>query len=219
MTTALFVHHSIGRQIIEGGLRERLRLAGTDLWDHDYNEIGLTGPDGVPTGRSFPVPHDDTDPSGLVVLLRALTEGSLPDVPSHDLLILKSCFPNSAVTDEGLPALQDTYLELRDLARALPQTVLLLSSPPLSAESTSRREAANAARVAAWLAETWPGEGLAFGDLFSALSHQRGPLRGTLRLDARARRPRDSHLSAAGARRGAALVADAVASSVQAQPA
>lgn len=211
MSTALFIHHSIGRQLLEGGLRDRL-AAGPQpvrLWDHDYNEIGLTDPDGRPVG-SFPVPDDDTDPPGLVRLVEALGSGRL-EVPEHDVLVLKSCFPNNAVgSDDEAARLRETYVALQAAARRLPAHVLLLSTPPLVRESTSTAQARRAADTAAWLRETWAGPGLGFADLFGALSYRGGPLRGTLRTAYRARRPRDSHLSPAGARAGAAFVAEAI---------
>jgi len=210
--TALFIHHSIGRQLIEGGLRDALASGPepTALWDHDYNEIGLTDPAGRRTGTSFPVPSDDTDPLGLVTLLQSLVDGGL-DVPAHDLLVLKSCFPNNALdNDQDEARLREAYAEMRALASRLTAHVLLLSSPPLAVESTTTGQARRALSMAAWLAGTWPGPGLGFADLLGALSYRRGPLRGTLRTSYRARRPRDSHLSGAGARAGAAFVAGAI---------
>lgn len=204
----LFVHHSIGRQLIEqGGLRER--LPGAELWDHDYNEIGLSDPGGRRTGHAFPVPADNTDPEGLVALLGALCSGTLAHVPEHDVLVVKSCFPNSDIrSDEDGARLRETYGALREAASALAQHVVLVSSPPLVVESSWPAAATRAADLATWLGATWPGPGLGYIDLFGALSHRVGPLRGTLRLDCRSRRPRDSHLSVRGARVGAAAVAD-----------
>jgi hypothetical protein len=206
--TALFIHHSIGRQMIHGGLRDLLAVGRVDLWDHDYNEIGLTRPDGLHTGRAFPVPGDDTDPAGLLRLLRGMADGAGWRVPAHDLLVLKSCFPNSAV--ESVPAMQEAYDELREVARKLPQSVLLLTSPPLVVESTSIAQARRAEDVADWLVETWTGNGLHCANLFAALSYRRGPLRGTLRTAYRSRRPRDSHLSPAGERAAARFASTAI---------
>lgn len=212
MTTALFIHHSIGRQIIAAGLRDDLASAPevVQLWDHDYNDIGLTDWTGRRTGVPFPIPGDDTDPLGLVTLLEALANRAI-EVPDHDLLILKSCFPNNGLADDAAAsAMKGTYSKLRGLADDLPAYVLLLSSPPLATESTRFSETKRATEMAQWLHMTWPGPGLGFGDLYGALSYRSGPLRGTLKASYRARRPRDSHLSAAGARAGASLVVEAI---------
>ena len=88
--------------------------------------------------------------------------------------------------------------------------MLLLTSPPLVIESTGPAEAGRAEEVADWLTSTWTGHGLHCANLFSALSYRRGPLRGTLRAGYRVRRPRDSHLSAAGERAAARFVSDAI---------
>jgi hypothetical protein len=211
VTTALFVHHSIGRQIIEiGGLRATLGLMGIDLWDHDYNDIGLTDPAGRRAGRAFPVPRDDTDPPGLVALLEGLASGAW-DVPDHDVLAIKSCFPNNALaTDEAMAAQRDHYEKLLAVASDLGRPVVLISSPPLAVEATSRAAASRATRQAGWLAERWRGAGLGYGPLFEELAYTAGPLRGRLHASHRIARPRDSHLSKAGARAGAAVVATAI---------
>lgn len=208
-TPVLFVHHSIGRQLLDaGGLRHRVpHLA---LWDHDYNEIGLSDPEGVRLGTSFPVPGDNTDPSGLVALLEALHAGRLRHVPPHEILVLKSCFPNSDVSEADEPSLRQVYDALRERALDLPQRTMLVSSPPLVIESTSPAAARRAERLADWLGQTWSAPRLAFVDLFATLSHRRGPLRGTLKTTYRTGRPRDSHLNSAGARAGAAVIAAAL---------
>jgi hypothetical protein len=217
VTTALFVHHSIGRQIIElGGLRATLGLIGVDLWDHDYNDIGLTDPAGRRAGRALPVPDDDTDPAGLVALVEGLAAGAW-DVPDHDVLAIKSCFPNNALaTDEAMAGQRDQYERLATVASDLGRPVVLLSSPPLAVESTNRAAAARATKQALWLAGRWHGPGLAYGPLFEELAYTAGPLRGRLHASHRVARARDSHLSRAGARAGAAVVATAIGAAARA---
>ena len=213
MTSVLFIHHSIGRQIIGGGLRAELQSGSESLvlWDHDYNEIGLTDPAGNRVGRSFPIPDDDTDPRGLLTVLEGLAGAATWDVPEHDVLVAKSCFPNNSLRSDGQVAeLRKTYEAMRSAALELPQTVLLLSSPPLVVESTGGTERRRAEEVARWLDTRWCGPGLAYGNLFAALSYRSGPFTGALRTAYRARRPRDSHLSAAGSRIGARFVAEAI---------
>jgi hypothetical protein len=43
MTRCLFIHHSVGRNLVsDGGLRAELAgvMPDLELWDHDYNRIG-----------------------------------------------------------------------------------------------------------------------------------------------------------------------------------
>lgn len=213
MTSALFIHHGIGRQLVLAGLRTRLATGPhpIDLWNHDRNEIGLTGPDGTRTATAFPIPGDDTDPVGLLTTVEALAAKSMDAVPDHHILVLKSCSPNSAIASgAALAELKDLYRHLRVAADDLPAHVVLSSSPPLVIEATDRDQADRAVALREWLASDWPGNGRSFVDLHAALSHGGGPLRGTLRTGFRRLRRGDSHLSTRGARAGAAVLAEAI---------
>lgn len=209
MSKALFIHHSIGRQILdEGRLREKLAASvpSLTLWDHDYNERGLSDGSGSPVGRSFPIPGDDTDPEGLLRVLEGVRDANpwSADLRTFDLVVLKSCFPNNAIrSDEAAEQLRDTYRRLREIALELPQAVVLVSSPPLVFEATRPDQAARAVRLAEWLTAHWTGPRLAYVNLLDALAYRSGPARGTLRLRYRVLRRGDSHLSPAGAEAGA----------------
>jgi hypothetical protein len=212
----LFIHHSVGRQIIEQGqLRQRLsaRAPSLELWDHDYNERGLSDGAGLPTGTSFPIPGDNTDPEGLLAILSGIEarEPWAEHARSFDVLMLKSCFPNNAIhSDAAARSLKGVYQRMRLVARALPQSVLLLSSPPLVLESTQPGETARAADIAAWLGSYWSGPRLSYTDIFDTLTYHSGPARGTLRLGYRRMRPRDSHLAVAGAEAATLAIVRAV---------
>jgi len=216
MTTALFIHHSVGRQIIrEGGLRQKLYTGSPalELWDHDYNELGLSDGAGSPLGTSFPVPGDNTDPDGLLTILRGIEAGEswAERATTCDVLILKSCFPNNKISsDAAATSLKGIYQEMRDLAVALPQAVLLVSSPPLVFEATRPDQAAWADDIATWLGSHWTGGRLGYANIFETLTYRSGPARGTLRLRYRVKRPRDSHLAVAGAEAAARTIVPGV---------
>lgn len=212
MTTALFIHHSVGRQILrEGGLRQKLSasIPSLELWDHDYNKPGLSDASGSTVGRSFPIPGDNTDPDGLLTILRGIAAGKpwAASAAAFDILLLKSCFPNSAIgSDADAGWLKEVYQEMREIALGLSQAVVLLSSPPLALEATRPGQAARAADVATWLGTSWTGPRLGYANIFDTLTYGSGPARGTLRLGYRTKRPRDSHLSVAGAQAAASAI-------------
>jgi len=216
LTTALFIHHSVGRQIIrEGALRQKLStgIPSLALWDHDYNETGLSDGDGSLLGSSFPIPDDNTDPDGLLAILQGIEadEPWAERAKTFDVLILKSCFPNSAIhSDTAATSLKGVYQAMRDVALALPQAVLLVTSPPLVFEATTPGQAARAADLAAWLGSHWTGPRLGYVNIFDTLTYHSGPARGTLRLRYRRKRLRDSHLSVAGAEAAASAIVPAV---------
>lgn len=216
MTAALFIHHSVGRQIIqEGGLRQKLSagIPSLELWEHDYNEFGLSDGAGSPLGTSFPIPGDNTDPDGLLAILRGIeaAEPWAERAMTFDVLMLKSCFTNNVIHSNAAAAsLKGTYLEMRDVATTLPQAVLLVSSPPLVFEATRPDQAARAAEIAAWLGSHWTGPRLGYANIFDTLTYHSGPARGTLRLRYRRRHRGDSHLGVAGAEAAARAIVSAV---------
>jgi hypothetical protein len=99
---------------------------------------------------------------------------------------------------------------MREIALDLPQAVVLVSSPPLVFEATATDQAARATDIAAWLGAHWTGPRLGYVNIFDILTYHSGPARGTLRLGYRRMRPRDSHLSGAGAQAAASAIVPAV---------
>lgn len=202
MKKILFLHHSVGRYIVQhGALRERLRALASDgsetveLWDHDYNKFGLTDGNGHRLERAFPIPNDNTDPDGFVSLFR--TAAAEPDsdlatgMRGYDLVMIKSCYPNNAIrSDAQLESLKQTYMELFQLLRDRPDDAfLILTSPPLAPARTNRDSAKRAQVLAEWLCASVRPNNVDVFDLYSLLS---GP-RGTLKREFRRLVPLDSH--------------------------
>jgi hypothetical protein len=122
-TNIVFLHHSTGRALIgEGNVRPLLTELGYQLWDHDFNHVGLVRPDGTLTGATYRIPgsfgRGNTDVDGLA----SLFSQPATDPPSnafsrllqHEVVIVKSCFPNSAIkSDTMYEQFQAWYLEMR----------------------------------------------------------------------------------------------------------
>ncbi|MFZ0161481.1 MAG: hypothetical protein WAL50_20820 [Kineosporiaceae bacterium] len=220
---ALFVHHSVGGQLLrQGRLRERLAGLATaggpvvELWDHDYNQIGLSDGTGTRLGRAFPVPDDDTDPPGLLRLVQGDGGGApyLAELTGVDVLLLKSCFPNNRLrTDQDVTALRQTYQALFDTLGRWPSTrAVLLTSPPLHPRHTSGAEAARARELAAWLLQTPRPDNVGVFDLFGVLAAPDGSQAGMLRRNYRRRfRLPDSHPNDRGAQDAAVALTDYLA--------
>jgi hypothetical protein len=222
---ALFVHHSVGGQLLHAGrLRELLADAARNgapsvqLWDHDYNAVGLTDGNGRRLGRSFPVPDDNTDPPGLL-RLAAGDGGSAPylaELRGFDVVLMKSCFPNNAIKDDAaFRALQATYEEFfQVLSGWTSTTTVLLTSPPLNPRHTSRTEAARAVQMAEWLVGAPKPPRVHVFDLFGVLSADTGRHAGMLKGQYRRRfRMPDSHPNDAGSRDAASALADYLSAS------
>ncbi len=165
-TNVIFLHHSTGQNLIkQGNVRALFTQKGYQFWDHDYNTIGLTRPDGTRTQTSYDIPElspgvrggGNTDPEGLAVLFAQPVHNS-PDnafsrLLQHEVLIFKSCFPNSAIkSDESLAQLKTLYLGMRDVMDQHPDRLFIfLTTPPLHPKATNSSEAARARALAQWL--------------------------------------------------------------------
>ncbi len=157
-TNIIFLHQSSGRNLIEQGkVREQFQQAGYAFWDHDYNDIGLRDPNGNFRGYSYNVPGDNTNPDGLANIFKQpaypLPFNTFSGLLQHDVIILKSCFPNSNIeSDETLVLLKNSYLEIRSRMDQYPQKVFILFTlPPLNPVETSPEAAARAHILADWI--------------------------------------------------------------------
>jgi hypothetical protein len=190
----LFVHHSVGHNIIrDSGLRERCLAAQIELWDHDYNRIGITGPESQRLD-ALPIRNDNTDPDGLLDFVsRAQTDETSKEwgfVREFDLLILKSCYPNNKIPDdESQRKLEDLYAELIPRMSSLPLSAILVTTPPLRAMCTSPAAARRARAIQSYILGLGD-HSVEIVDLFGMLATDRGRLAGRY---AETLHPRDSH--------------------------
>jgi len=197
----LFMHHSTGGNLIQqGGVRDGLTALGYEFWDHGYNEEGLSGPDGSPTGTDFAVPDDNTNPDGwAAIFAQPVTDpptNTLSTMLGYDVILFKSCFPTSDITDEEmLVDYERYYLSIRDVIDRHPDKLFVaFTPPPLVPGATSLENAARAKRWAAYLASDEYGKGhpnLAVFDFFSLLADRDGYLRVEYRSDESDSHPND----------------------------
>jgi len=158
LTNVIFLHHSVGRNLInQGGVRERLTAAGFQFWDHDYNWEGLTRPDGALAGYSYGIPDDNTDPDGLARIFAqrvyAWPLNALSGLMQHEVIAFKSCFPTSNVaSDEQLEQYKTWYLGMREVMDRYPDHIfIVVTPPPLNPAATTPEVAARARAFADWL--------------------------------------------------------------------
>jgi len=158
----LFLHHSTGRSLIdEGDVRPMLSELGYQFWDHDHNHVGLIRPDGTFTGAHYRIPgmrgRGNTDVDGLADLFsQPITDppsNAFSRLMQHEVIITKSCFPNSAIKDDEMQAqFKSWYLGMRDVMDQHPDRVfIIVTSPPLHPEMTNAEEARRARAIADWL--------------------------------------------------------------------
>jgi hypothetical protein len=158
LTNIVFLHHSVGHNLIEQGhLREQFALAGYDLWDQDYNEQGLHGPDGRQTGYGYNVPGDNTDPDGLARIFSQKVYGlplnTLSGLLQHEVILFKSCFPVSGISDDDtLAGYKSYYMSMRKVMdQHQDRLFIVLTPPPLNPDGAHPQDAARARQFANWL--------------------------------------------------------------------
>lgn len=154
----VFLHHSVGNNLIEqGGVRELFTAAGYQFWDQGYNWQQLRDPNGQPTGYAYTVPDDNTDPDGLARIFSQPAYGlplnTLSGLLQHEVILYKSCFPASAIaSDAALQQSQAAYRQMLSTIDQHPDKVfILLTQPPLIPRETNPAAAARARALADWL--------------------------------------------------------------------
>jgi len=165
----IFIHHSVGESLIkDGSVREILTEAGLDFWDHGYNhpEFGLRNGRGEPAGCYW-IPDDNTDPDGIANLLKLDPQSDNPlrkILNGHDVILFKSCFPNSQISEDNLSKdLADPrrrslynyrrhYLSIRQSIDKYPTKIfIIVTQPPMHPKDTNDEEARRARTFVEWL--------------------------------------------------------------------
>lgn len=157
-TNVVFLHHSVGSNLIrQGGVRERFAEAGYQFWDHGYNAEGLTRPDGTSAGYHYHIPNDNTDPDGFAHIfsqrLYSWPLNAFSGLMQHEVIIFKSCFPVSQITsDAQLEQYKAYYLQMREVMDQHPDHIFIVVTPPPLNPAVTDAEAATRARAfAEWL--------------------------------------------------------------------
>lgn len=157
-TTIIWLHHSVGYGIIDGGgVREGLTALGYEFYDHGYNGDGLRLADGTWTGTNFDVPDDNTYPDGLATIfsqpLHNPPDNTFSYLMQYDVIMVKSCFPTSNIGDDAqLEADKDYYRTIASRADQYPAKLfIIVSHPPQVPGATNAAEAARARALNDWL--------------------------------------------------------------------
>jgi hypothetical protein len=205
-TNVVFLHQSVGRNLIaQGGVREILAAEGYSFWDQDYSVHGLLGPDGLPEGFGYNVPDDNTNPDGLARIFGqpeyGLPWNTLSGLLQHEVIIFKSCFPASNITDDAhLRAYQEDYALIRAVMGKHPDKLfIVVTPPPLNPIETDFDTARRARAFSEWMQSSAFLQGHAnviTFDLFGSLAEPDGPSPDANMLRQEYREGTDSHPNA-----------------------
>ena len=221
----IFIHHSVGNNLIhQGNLRGQFQQLGYSFWDQDYLDIGLTQPDGTPAGYSYDIPGDNTDIDGYALIFQqpvlGLPVNAFSALLQHEVIIFKSCFPNSQIADNAtLERHKQEYLTIRQSIDQHPDHIFfLVTSPPLNPAETDNASAQRARELNAWLASpefTNGHSNLFVYDLFDLLAESDPAAADTNMLKLVFRDGSDSHPNSAANQQVAPLLAKFVAEKIE----
>lgn len=210
MKRAIFIHRSVGHNLIrDGKLYDLFRKYAPDieLSDYDHNSKLLTVAGGEPRQRTLAFPGNNTGPQNYADFFANDANGANPKllelIMEHDIIILKSCYPNSNIkSDEELRRIKDCYLTIAQFFASTPgKQLVIMTSPPLVPIMTSADAARRARQLANWLGSTHFADNIEVFNFFDALAAPEGH-RGANRLRREYRRwlPVDSHPNARASR-------------------
>ncbi len=185
----LFIHRSVGRNLLEeGNLRQLLNSWHIQLDDYDNNTGILTYDDGT-AARGLIIPGNNTNPESLAAFFADWPEL----LNGYDAVMFKSCYPNSHIQDaHALETAQTYYTSILGAFRTRQKTLIILTTPPLRPLFTNTREAALANQLAAWLVGSSDDLVHVF-DFHHALSEPAGRHTGMLKRAYRRPAPWDNH--------------------------
>ena len=127
MKTVLFIHRSVGRHLIEQGhLRELFKDKAIRFDDYDNNSGTLTRGDGTTANDVISMPGNNTNPDNLAEFFRGWPE----ILDGYDLIMVKSCYPNSHIKDEAqLDKIKASYSSIIKSFNDHNKRLLVLTSP------------------------------------------------------------------------------------------
>lgn len=209
MKKALFIHRSVGHHLLRyGKLRDLLNAESIELDDYDNNKGLLTYDDGIVEKDAIQMPGDNTNPDNLADFF-ASWESILDD---YDLIIFKSCYPNSHIKSEAqLDEIKHSYNTIIQTFEKHNKNLIIITTPPLRPSSTNSIEAKLASDLADWLVGLSSSRVTVF-DLHRLYSEANGKHAGMLKQEYRRLLPWDNHPNANAHQTAAPLLAQFVVS-------
>ena len=195
MKKVLFIHRSVGKNLINDGNMRALSQGKFDLSDYDHNTKVLTTSDGQQQDIGIEFFGGDTKPADLAQLFSRSGQeeqiGAHQMIFAHDIIIIKSCYPNSNIaSDEDLKQLKEDYTNIfKFFLKYKDKQLILLTSPPLKPGKTSKVNARRAQDLNSWLTNIGFGVNISVFDFFGLLADDKG----ILKREYRRATPLDSH--------------------------
>lgn len=197
MKSLLFIHRSVGRNLIKDGeLRKLFAAHSINFSDYDQNIDTLTNNEGEKQPCNFQFPLDDTKPLSYAQIFTNTPDKSAEIIRdfalTHDVVVIKSCYPNNNIKSEKeLETLKENYRLIATFFNQYPnKEFFILTSPPLAPMMTTKKSANYARSLADWLATTELGRNVHVFNFYSLLADEKTHC---LKRQCRRLLPFDSH--------------------------
>jgi len=225
MRSVLFIHQSVGSNLISEGKMYDLSMAITPnfaLSDYAQNlDLLHDNISVIPRKMGLTFPGKDTTPAAYAAIFTNTPEPEYKRIQDfalrYDMVVLKSCFPNSNIkSDEQLETIKQQYLSIIQFftARAN-KRLIILTTPPLRRLRTSAAAARRARQLATWLSTQNFGPNIGVFNLFDLLANPETEKHANTLYSKYSRSwPFDSHPNAKAAQAIAPLLAQFIAARI-----
>ena len=177
---ALFIHRSVGENLVsDGGVYELIKER-VDLEFSDFNQNTQKLRTVSASSKStLQMPGNDTHPENFAELFNSKHKSELLDLAqTFDLVVIKSCYPNSDIkSNEELLQVKKYYQSVFSFFERHKRKLLLLTSPPLRPTSTTPGSASRARELATWLSSSDFGSNIGVLDLYDLLADEHNVLK------------------------------------------
>ncbi|MFZ1812349.1 MAG: hypothetical protein WAU02_02365 [Candidatus Saccharimonadales bacterium] len=168
---------------------------GISFADFNQNTSVLRDANGSRT-TEYEMPSGNTTPRDFAELFSENYSSSLKDfVMTHDVIIIKSCYPNSNIKSaEELQTIKNYYRSIAAFfARRPDKQLIIMTSPPLIPLLTTNQNAVRAHELATWLSLEDFGTNTRVFNFFDLLAADSNRHANMLRRDYRRLLPFDAH--------------------------
>lgn len=176
----LFIHRSVGNLLIHNGhvydlLKPYAKRILFSDYDHNY---GILATANGQKKLGYVFPGKNTNPADLAELFskpNVKTQKILDWIAGYDVVILKSCYPNSNIQgDEELAKIKGYYKQIVNYFQNTNIQLGILTSPPLRPFATKPASAKRARDLANWLSGSDFGDKVKVFNFFDLLAEKEG---------------------------------------------
>ena len=197
MNKILFIHRSVGENLINDGKIYQNFISNSNIDFNDYNvntKILRNKYDSKKLLLDFP--NNNTTPKDYSILFNKNTKylKTKDFVLQFNTVIIKSCYPNSNIKNiQELTNIKDYYTQITSFFNNLPNKLIIVTSPPLIPFKTNTQNAKRAKELSNWLTNNNFGNNISTFSLFKLLAEKNGKNTNMLKIQYRRLLPFDSH--------------------------